>query len=193
LAARRLRSQEPVGEHLQRRVARRVEKVQVLDPEQHGLLSSASQDQVAEGLEQTRTASLGLQLRRRQRGIGGPEQLEPEGQRDRVDGRHPRQAAPHGVSDFRRRGAVVDAEESPRELDDRVEGEHAPVGERAGLVERRTPGALDELVTQAALARAGFSGDQDDLRSTGPCLVQGPLEQRELMLPADEARKAARA
>jgi hypothetical protein len=48
LAARRFRSQEPAGEHLQRRVARRVEKVQVLDPEQHGLLSSASQDQIAE-------------------------------------------------------------------------------------------------------------------------------------------------
>ena len=67
------------------------------------------------------------------------------------------------------------------------------MGERAGLVERHTAGALDELVTQTALPRAGLSGDQDDLRSTGARLVQGPLEQRELMLAADEAREAARA
>ena len=101
------------------------------------------------------TARLGLHLRRRQRGIRGAEKLEPEGQRDRVDGRHDRQTAPHGLSDFRSRGAFADAEETARELHDRVEGEHAPVGERAGLVERHTAGALDELVTQAAFPAPG--------------------------------------
>ena len=84
------------------------------------------------------------------------------------------EAAPHGISDVRSRGALVDAEETARELDDRVEGEHAPVGERAGLVERHAAGALDELVTQAALSRARLPGDQDDLRSAGPRLVAGP-------------------
>ena len=67
------------------------------------------------------------------------------------------------------------------------------MGERACMVERHTAGSLDELVTEAALARAGLRGDQDDLRSTGPRLAQGPLEQRELVLAADEAREAARA
>ena len=67
------------------------------------------------------------------------------------------------------------------------------MGERAGIVERHAAGALDELVTQAALSRARLRGDQDDLRSTGLRLAQSPLEQRELALAADEAREAARA
>jgi hypothetical protein len=72
-----------------------------------------------------------------------------------------------------------------------VEGKHAPVGARAGIVERHAGGAPDELVTQAALSRARLRGDQDDLRSTGPRLAERPVEQRELALAADEAREAA--
>src|SRR6266850_312824 len=66
------------------------------------------------------------------------------------------------------------------------------MGERAGIVECRTAGALDELVTEAALSRARVRGDQDDSRSTGLGLAQRPLEQAELVLAADEAREAAR-
>ena len=45
-AVGRLRSQEPLGEHLQRHVARRVEPVEVLDPEHGELASSASLNQI---------------------------------------------------------------------------------------------------------------------------------------------------
>jgi len=40
------------------------------------------------------------------------------------------------------------------------------VGERAGVVKRHATGALDELVTEAALSGARLSGNQDDFRST---------------------------
>ena len=66
------------------------------------------------------------------------------------------------------------------------------MGERADIVKRGAAGALDELVTEAALSRAGLRGNQDDFRSTRPRLAQGPLEQSELALAADEAREAAR-
>src|SRR5258708_24761013 len=135
------------------------------------------------------TARLGLQLRRSQRGIGRAEKLEPEGQSDRVDGRRARQTALDGAADVRRRSVWVDAEEAAGQLDDGVEGEHASVGERAGIVERHASGALDELVTQAALSRARLRGEQDDGRPTGLRVAQSPLQQRELGFPADEARE----
>src|SRR5439155_690011 len=128
--------------------------------------------------------------RERGKGWGGP---EPEGEGDRIDRRRARQTAPNGPSDVCSRSAFVDAEESAPEFDDRVEGEHPPVGERAGAVERHAARALDELVTQAALSRPRLRGDQDDLRSTGLCVAQGPLEAGKLALAADEAREAARA
>jgi hypothetical protein len=58
-------------------------------------------------------------------------------------------------------------------------------------VERHATGALDELVTQATLSRARLPGEQYDRRPTGLRVAQSPLEQRELALPADEAREAA--
>ena len=82
---------------------------------------------------------------------------------------------------------MIDAEEAAREADDRVEGQHAAVGERAGVVERHAARALDELVTQAALSRARLGGDQGDRRSSGLCVAQSLLEPRELALAADEA------
>src|SRR5229473_799731 len=96
----------------------------------------------------------------------------------------------YGASDVRRRSVLVDAEETARQLDDGVEGEHASVGERTGIVERHAAGALDELVTQAALSRARLRGEQDNRRPTGLRVAQSPLEQRELALSADEAREA---
>src|SRR5258708_12585274 len=83
----------------------------------------------------------------------------------------------------------VDYEEHVSELEDGVEGEHASVGERAGIVERHASGALDELVTQAALSRTRLRGEQDDGRPTGLRVAQSPLEQRELGFPADQARE----
>src|SRR5206468_1282393 len=65
-------------------------------------------------------------------------------------------------------------------------------GERAGIVKRHAAGALDELVTEAALSRARLRGNQDDPRSTRLRLAQSPFEQSELALAADEAREAAR-
>ena len=56
--------------------------------------------------------------------------------------------------DIPRLGVGLDAEQTARQLGDRVEGEHAPVGERAGRVERHAGEARDELVTEAALPRA---------------------------------------
>src|SRR5437773_665695 len=60
------------------------------------------------------------------------------------------------------------------------------------MVKRHAAGALDELVAEAALSRARLRGNEDDLRSTRLRLAQGPLEQSELALAADEAREAAR-
>jgi hypothetical protein len=72
-AVRRVRSQEGAGEDFQRRFARRVEPVQVLDPEHRELAARAGANQIAKRLEETPTARLGLHLRRSQRGIGRPE------------------------------------------------------------------------------------------------------------------------
>jgi len=55
------------------------------------------------------------------------------------------------------------------------------------IVERHAAGALDELVTQAALSRARLRGNQDDLRSTGLRVAQSPLEQGELARAAGRA------
>ena len=64
------------------------------------------------------------------------------------------------------------------------------MGDRAGVVERHPGGALDELVTEAALSRTRLRGDQDDPRPTGPRVVQRALEPGELAFTADEAREA---
>src|SRR5438477_11278 len=61
---------------------------------------------------------------------------------------------------------VADTEETARKRDHHVKGKHASVGERAGMVKRHAAGALDELVTEAALSRARLCGNQDDVRST---------------------------
>src|SRR5262245_7307357 len=124
--------------------------------------------------------------------MGRPEQLEPEPERDRVGRRAP-DTTPHSVADVRRRSVFADAEETACQRDDQVKGEHASMGERASIVDHHAAGALDELVTEAALARARLRGDQHDSRSARPRLAQNPLEQSELGLPADEAREAARA
>src|SRR5262245_48198574 len=65
------------------------------------------------------------------------------------------------------------------------------MGDRPRIVDHHAAGALDELVTEAALARARLRGNQHDARSTGLRLAQDPLEQSELALAADEAREAA--
>jgi len=65
------------------------------------------------------------------------------------------------------------------------------VGERADMVERHAAGALDKLVTEAALSGARLAGDQDDRRSTRLRLAQSLREQSELALAAGEAREAA--
>src|SRR5215471_17271711 len=67
-----------------------------------------------------------------------------------------------------------------------------PWGRGASVVKRHAVGALDELVTEAALSRPRLPGHQDDSGPTGSGFAQGPLEQRELALAADEAREAAR-
>ena len=58
------------------------------------------------------------------------------------------------------------------------------------MVNRHAAGALDELVTEAALPRARRSRDQDDGRSAGPRVVQDAVEQGDLTLAADEAGEA---
>src|SRR5207247_1173962 len=88
--------------------------------------------------------------------------------------------------------AFADTEETARKREHHVKGKHASVGERAGVVQRHAAGALDALVTEAALSRARLRGNQDDPRSTRLRLAQSPLEQSELALAADEAREAAR-
>ena len=97
--------------------------------------------------------------------IGHPEKVEPEIQGDRVGRRVP-ETASHGVPDVRRWRAFADTEETARKRDHHVKGKHASVGERAGIVKRHAAGALDELVTEAALSRARLRGNQDDFRST---------------------------
>ena len=91
-----------LGEHRKRGFARGVERLEIFDPEQRGLASSAGLNQIAKGPVETRPARLGLQLRRGRRGIRGTEKLEPEGQGDRVDGLRARQTAPHGAADVLR-------------------------------------------------------------------------------------------
>jgi len=140
--------------------------VQILDPEHDELASSADADQIAKRLEETRPARRGLELRRSQRGIRRPQELEPESHDVRLDGLDPRQTTLHALSDSHRRRAFVEAEKAANEVGHGVEGEEAPVGARSGVVEGRAAGALGELVTQAALPGARLRGDQDDLRST---------------------------
>src|SRR5690349_17858049 len=74
-----------------------------------------------------------------------------------------------------------------------MKGQRTSVRERAGIVHGHAGGALDELVTEPALARARLRADQHDVRPTGLGLAQPVIEQGELALAADEAREAARA
>src|SRR4030095_4747923 len=59
-------------------------------------------------------------------------------------------------------------------------------------MKRTAAGALDDVVTEAALSRARLRGNEDNCRATCLRLTQSPLEQSELALAADEAREAAR-
>src|SRR5262249_4240723 len=114
---------------------------------------------------------------------------EPEIESDRV-GRDVSETAPHGVPGIGRRRVFADTEETASQRDDDVKGQHAPVGEHASMVKGHAAGALDEFVTETALARPRLRGDQDDLRPPCLCLAQRCLEEGELRLPADEAREA---
>ena len=181
-------------EHLQRRGARRVEKVQVLDPEQQW---ARVEREPGSDRRVTGTDAHGAP--------GAPAPTAPARDRGPREARARRPAAigstvgtlarprRDGISDFRSRGAVVDAEET-RARARRPRGRAACARGRA-----RGPGgaphrgsARRARDTDGSCPRRALR-DQDDLRSTGPRLVQGPLEQRELMLAADEAREAARA
>src|SRR5206468_7023332 len=152
---------------------------------------SAAANQIVKRLEETRPARLWLQLRRGQRGIRSPQELEPERHDARLGGLGLRQTARHGAADGHRRRAFVETEKAAREVGHGVEGEQAPVGASAGIVKRHTAGALGELVTQAALPGARLRGDQNDLRSTRLRLAERLLEQGQLARTAHEARKAA--
>ena len=83
-----------LGEHFQPGLARRVERVQVLDPEHRGLAPRPDLNELAKGLEQPRAPRLGLDLRGSDRGIGHAEKLQPESPGNRVDGRRAGQPAP---------------------------------------------------------------------------------------------------
>src|SRR4029450_1894926 len=59
-------------------------------------------------------------------------------------------------------------------------------------MKRHATGALDELVTEAALSRARLRGNEGNSRATCLRPTQTPLEQSELALAARDAREAAR-
>ena len=58
------------------------------------------------------------------------------------------------------------------------------------MVEHHAAGALDELVTEAALSRAGSAVIRTTVGRPDCVFAQRPLEQSELALAADEAREA---
>src|SRR2546427_74642 len=100
-----------------------------------------------------RAARLGLQLRRHRPGIG-PEEIEPEGRRDLIDGLRAPQTLDDGVADVGRRRVFADAEETARERGDRVEGERTSMTERAGIVRHQAAGALTEPGEATCCTRA---------------------------------------
>src|SRR4030095_8425932 len=59
-------------------------------------------------------------------------------------------------------------------------------------MKRHATGALDELVTEAALSRARLRGNEDNSPAARLRLTPSPLEQSRLARAADEAREAAR-
>src|SRR5499425_3449032 len=121
--------------------------------------------------------------------IGHPEKVEPEIEGNGIK-RRVLETPHHRIPNIRRGCAV--AEETAGERDDHVKRLHASVGEGASVVKRHLVGALDELVTEAALSCPRLRGHQNDSGPTGPGFAQSPLEQSELALAADEAREAAR-
>src|SRR5215470_10644382 len=123
--------------------------------------------------------------------IGHPEKVEPEIEGNGIK-RRVLESPHHRVPNIRRGCAVGDTEETAGARDDHVKRLDAPVGEGASVVKRHVGGALDELVTEAALSCPRLRGQQDDSGPTRPGFAQSPLEQSELALAADEAREAAR-
>src|SRR5262249_20172171 len=69
---------------------------------------------------------------------------------------------------------------------------HASVRERAGVMERRAVGALDEFVAESALSGSRLRRHEGDGGTTRLRLAQRLVEKRELPLAADEAREATR-
>src|SRR5919201_5028546 len=119
-----------LAEHRERRVARGVEPMQVLDPEQGELTSGARPDHLEKRPKKTCAARVRIESGMRRNVIGHPEKLEPEVEGDRV-GVRVLEATSHGVPDVRRRRAFGDTEETARKRRDHVKDKGASVRERA--------------------------------------------------------------
>jgi hypothetical protein len=88
--------------------------------------------------------------------------------------------------------AFLDPEESPQQIDERVEGHRAPEGEALSLHPSRVVAdpALT-LVEEPRLADAGLAHDQHDLALAGRGATEAVLHGLKLPLAPDERRESA--
>ena len=126
-------------------------------------------------------------------GIGHAEEVEEQGERVGEGGVQQQQH----TGDLLARGAVVvgrgDAEAAAEHLEHGAQRDGAAVGEPVRLqhLEALRAAALDELVAEAALARARLRHDADHLAAPRGGALEGGVELGALGVAPDEAREAA--
>src|SRR5690606_33569273 len=190
LCARGLRREHFADERRESGVARGVEPREVVDPDEDELVLRTLAHERDEGPEEPRAALVRLDLGDRRCGVRGPEDLEPEGPRDRIDESRARKAPVQRGPHTLRRFLLRDAEEVPAELGERMERKGAPVRESARS-EPRSRRSLRDLVAEAALPGTRLAGQQQDTRPSVHRVGERSLETSELGVAADEGREPA--
>jgi hypothetical protein len=188
------RSRRRLNEVRDERLARAVDPMEILDQAHAWLAPAPRVDQPLHGLEEAALAHLGVETRQRALGIRDTQEVEEEREGVGQGGVEQQELAGDLLAHCLRGVLRADPEVPAQELQHQEVRDHLPVRRTVHLVDRdpARAAALDELVGKAALANARLGHDADDLpvARSRPC--QGGLQGRDLRIPPDEAREAAR-
>ena len=187
------RGREALDQALQETLALRVDPVQILERQAHGLDLAFPEEEALERL-QGALAALGriegLPLGIRDRHVQESEErgqgrLQRRIQRDQLAGEF--------LRDLPRVVAGLDLEVRPEEVDDRQIGRGLAVGGRAGFEDEPAVRAMgmDELPEQPGLAHAGLAHHSHDLAVTGPRALERLAEGVDLRLAPHEMGEPA--
>ncbi len=183
-----------LDELFEKRGARVVDHVQVLDHQHRRLVAAARLDGTSQHCHEPVPAGLGIQRRKRLIGVLDAEELEQQRQVGRERGIEGQHRGLDPLAGDLGRVVLTDAEVVAVQREHRQQRHVAPVRDTTGRVDRQPArgAAGDELVHQAALAHARLADDPDRPPVPGQRALERGLQLSALGVATDEPRQPAR-